>query len=745
MTICINMTLNEKDLLKLIYKAIKKKVFRNLYSYLARYKLKRKRGKLMTQENLNQKEENSEKTTRRPRTNNRTSRKNNTTKIKSEKREVQREDKTIESNGQKEKRVINKNERESERQETVERNNRRGTRRTTNRENEKKSTQNTRTTRTKRTTRETSKLEIKVEKQNETTEMQLYRNSEMSLVETKRERKSIFKKPKLKIIPLGGLHEVGKNITVFEYEDDIIVVDCGLSFPEDDMLGVDLVIPDITYLQRNVDKIRGLIITHGHEDHIGSVPYLLKQINIPVYAPKLAMGLIKNKLEEHRILRSSTLIEVTQGQKLKFGKNFEVEFIRSTHSIPDSVMLAIKTPVGTILHTGDFKVDYTPIDGKIMDFGRIAELGNEGILALMSDSTNAERKGFTMSESSIGPVFDNLFDGCTKRIVVATFASNVHRVQQIVSSAVKYKRKIAICGRSMINMITTAKDLGYIDCPDDIFIDIDTMSAYNDEQLVIITTGSQGETMSALTRMAAGDHRKVKITPNDLVIISANPIPGNEKSVSKVIDDLMQIGAEVVYSALADVHVSGHACQEEQKLIFALAKPKFFIPVHGEYRQLRAHAETAQMMGIPAKNIVMMENGRVVELDENEIKFNGMVPNGRVLVDGLGVGDVGNIVLRDRQHLSQDGLIVIVLTMDSSTGEVVAGPDVISRGFVYVRESENLMDDVKSVVRHEIKKCEEKGIRDWSTIKSTVRENLRDYIFSKTKRNPMIIPIIMEV
>ena len=588
--------------------------------------------------------------------------------------------------------------------------------------------------------KESKKETNKVSKSAEKEEKQTRVNSRR-----KKETNNIFKKSKLKIIPLGGLHEVGKNITVFEYEDEIIVVDCGLSFPEDDMLGVDLVIPDITYLQRNVDKIKGLIITHGHEDHIGSVPYLLKQINIPVYAPKLAMGLIRNKLEEHRILRSSTLIEVTQGEKIKFGKNFEVEFIRSTHSIPDSVMLAIKTPVGTILHTGDFKVDYTPIDGKIMDFGRIAELGNEGILALMSDSTNAERKGFTMSESSIGPVFDNLFDGCTKRIVVATFASNVHRVQQIVSSAVKYKRKIAICGRSMINMIMTAKELGYIDCPDDIFIDIDTMSTYNDEQLVIITTGSQGETMSALTRMAAGDHRKVKITQNDLVIISANPIPGNEKSVSKVIDDLMQIGAEVVYSALADVHVSGHACQEEQKLIFALTKPKFFIPVHGEYRQLRAHAETAQMMGIPAKNIVMMENGRVVELDENEIKFNGMVPNGRVLVDGLGVGDVGNIVLRDRQHLSQDGLIVIVLTMDSSTGEVVAGPDVISRGFVYVRESENLMDDVKNVVRHEIRKCEEKGVRDWSTIKSTVRENLRDYIFTKTKRNPMIIPIIMEV
>ncbi len=646
----------------------------------------------MTQENSNNKEE---KVERKPRK----TTKSTTTRVKSEaKRETKRETKrkTKENRGEETKELK------------------------VRRENKK----------------ETNKISKTIEKEEKQTRVNSRR---------KKETNNIFKKSKLKIIPLGGLHEVGKNITVFEYEDEIIVVDCGLSFPEDDMLGVDLVIPDITYLQRNVDKIKGLIITHGHEDHIGSVPYLLKQINIPVYAPKLAMGLIRNKLEEHRILRSSTLIEVTQGEKIKFGKNFEVEFIRSTHSIPDSVMLAIKTPVGTILHTGDFKVDYTPIDGKIMDFGRIAELGNEGILALMSDSTNAERKGFTMSESSIGPVFDNLFDGCTKRIVVATFASNVHRVQQIVSSAVKYKRKIAICGRSMINMIMTSKELGYIDCPDDIFIDIDTMSTYNDEQLVIITTGSQGETMSALTRMAAGDHRKVKITPNDLVIISANPIPGNEKSVSKVIDDLMQIGAEVVYSALADVHVSGHACQEEQKLIFALTKPKFFIPVHGEYRQLRAHAETAQMMGIPAKNIVMMENGRVVELDENEIKFNGMVPNGRVLVDGLGVGDVGNIVLRDRQHLSQDGLIVIVLTMDSSTGEVVAGPDVISRGFVYVRESENLMDDVKNVVRHEIRKCEEKGVRDWSTIKSTVRENLRDYIFTKTKRNPMIIPIIMEV
>ena len=552
--------------------------------------------------------------------------------------------------------------------------------------------------------------------------------------------KDIFKKSKLKIIPLGGLHEVGKNITVFEYEDEIIVVDCGLSFPEDDMLGIDLVIPDVTYLERNKEKIKGLIITHGHEDHIGSVPYFLKQINVPIYAPKLAIGLIKNKLEEHKLLRSTKLIEVTPGQTIILGNYFKIEFIRSTHSIPDSVMLAITTPIGTVLHTGDFKVDYTPIDGKIMDFGRIAELGNKGILALMSDSTNAERKGFTMSESSVGEVLDKLFIHCKKRIVVATFASNVHRVQQIVNAAVKYGRKIAVCGRSMINMITTARELGYIGCPEDVFIDIDKINIYNDEQLVIITTGSQGEPMSALTRMAAGDHRKVKITQNDLVIISANPIPGNEKFVSKVIDDLMQIGAEVVYSALADVHVSGHACQEEQKLIIALAKPKFFIPVHGEYRQLIAHGETAQSMGIEPKNIIYMSNGRVLEINEEEAKFNGSVPSGRVLIDGL-----GNIVLRDRQHLSQDGLIIIVLTMDSQTGEVVAGPDVISRGFVYVRESENLMDDVKSVVRHEIGKCEQRGIRDWSTIKSTVRENLRDYIFMKTKRNPMIIPIIMEV
>ena len=563
--------------------------------------------------------------------------------------------------------------------------------------------------------------------------------------QTRNSQGSIFKKSNVKIIPLGGLHEIGKNITVFEYEDEMIVVDCGISFPEDDMLGIDLVIPDITYILKNQEKLKGLVITHGHEDHIGGIPYFLKQVNTPIYATRLAAGLISNKLEEHKILRSTEMHIVNQGDTIQLGKNFKIEFIRSSHSIPDSVMLAITTPAGTILHTGDFKVDYTPIDGQLMDFTRIAELGKQGIMALMSDSTNSERKGSTMSESSVGEVFDKLFLNCTKRIVVATFASNVHRIQQIVNSAVKYGRKIAVCGRSMINIIETSVELGYIKCPENIFIDIDMIGSYTDEQLVIITTGSQGEPMSALTRMAAGDHRKVKITPNDLIIISATPIPGNEKYVSKVIDDLMQLGAEVVYSALADIHVSGHACQEDQKLILALTKPKYFIPVHGEYRQLRAHSETAQSMGISPDNIFMLTNGRVLEVNEYEAKFTSTVPSGRVLVDGLGVGDVGNIVLRDRQHLAQDGLIIIVLTMDSQTGEVVAGPDVISRGFVYVRESESLMDDVKSVVRHEISLCEERGIRDWATIKSSVKENLRDYLFIKTKRNPMIIPIIMEV
>lgn len=553
-----------------------------------------------------------------------------------------------------------------------------------------------------------------------------------------------FKKDKLKIIPLGGLQEIGKNITVFEYGDDIVIVDCGLAFPEDDMLGIDLVIPDFAYLEKNQEKIRGLVITHGHEDHIGAIPYLLQKLNIPIYATKLTAGLISHKLEEHKLLKSTKLKIVNQGQTITLGK-IRVEFIRSCHSIPDAVALAIHTPVGTVVHTGDFKIDYTPIDDEKMDFGRLAELGNKGVLALMSDSTNSERKGYTMSESTVGEVFDKLFFNCTKRIVVATFASNVHRVQQIVNSAVENKRKIAVCGRSMINMINTAMELGYINVPDNVFIDIDMIKNYTDDQLVIITTGSQGETMSALTRMASGDHKKVTITPNDLVIISANPIPGNEKYVAKVIDDLMKIGAEVVYSSLEDIHVSGHACQEEQKLMLSLVRPKYFIPVHGEYRQLIAHSETAKKVGIKPENIFLTTNGRILELNEDEAQLTTSVAVGKIMVDGLGVGDVGNIVLRDRQHLSQDGLIIVVMSMDGSTGEIVAGPDVISRGFVYVRESENLMEDVKKMLREEVKQLEEEGIRDWSTIKSKLKDSLRDYIFAKTKRNPMILPIIMEV
>ena len=556
----------------------------------------------------------------------------------------------------------------------------------------------------------------------------------------KRENNKIFKKSNLKIIPLGGLLEIGKNITVIEYEDDIVIVDCGLGFPEDDMLGVDLVIPDITYLEKNKDKIRGLVITHGHEDHIGGIPYLLKQINVPIYATKLTVGLISNKLEEHNLLRSTKMKEVRPGQTITLG-SMKVEFI----SIPDACALAIHTPVGTIVHTGDFKIDYTPIDGEVIDLGRLAAIGNKGVLALMSDSTNAERKGYTMSESTVGEVLDKLFVNCTKRIVVATFSSNVHRVQQIVNSAVKYNRKVAICGRSMCNMIETARKLGYIDVPDNVFIDIDSIKSYPDDRLVIITTGSQGEPMSALTRMASGEHKKVQITPNDLIIISANPIPGNEKYISKVIDDLMAIGAEVIYNALQDIHVSGHACQEEQKLMLTLVKPKYFIPVHGEYRQLIAHAETAKTLGISSENIFLTENGKVLELNENEAKFTGHVTSGKVLVDGLGVGDVGNIVLKDRQKLSQDGLITVVITLDSRSGRIIAGPDVISRGFVYVRESENLMEDIKKLLREELSKCEEKHITDWATLKLVIKEELGNYIYKKTKRQPMLIPIIMEV
>lgn len=549
----------------------------------------------------------------------------------------------------------------------------------------------------------------------------------------------------LKIIALGGLDEIGKNITVFQYEDEIIVDDCGLEFPDDDMLGVDLVIPDVSYLEQNKDKIKGIFITHGHEDHIGSLPYVIEQLGFPtIYATRLTCKLIEHKMEEHHLLQSVKIQVVEQGQTIETGK-MAVEFIRSSHSIPDSCMLAIHTPVGVVVHTGDFKVDFTPIDGQMMDFGRLSELGTQGVLALLSDSTNSEKKGFTMSEKSVGPVLDRLFEGCKKRIVIATFASNVHRVQQIVNSSIKYGRKIAVSGRSMINMIQSARELNYINCPEDLFIDIDLIKNYKDEQLVLMTTGSQGETMSALTRMANGEHKKVTLTGNDLVIISATPIPGNEKSVSKVIDKLMKLGTEVVYSSLENVHTSGHASQEEQKMIMALTKPKFFLPVHGEYRQLRAHRDTAIDMGIPKENIFLTGNGRILEINQNEAKFTGTVPSGRVMVDGLGVGDVGNVVLHDRQHLSQDGLIVIVMTMNGKTGEILSGPDVISRGFVYVRESENLMDELKSFIREEIGRLEERHVVDWTIIKSTLKDDVRDFVYDKTQRNPMILPIIMEV
>lgn len=548
---------------------------------------------------------------------------------------------------------------------------------------------------------------------------------------------------KLKIIPLGGLHEVGKNMTVFEYENDMFILDCGLAFPEDDMLGVDLVIPDITYLRRNASKIRGIVITHGHEDHIGALPYILKELNLPIYATKLTLGLIETKLEEHGLLKTTKMFCVKQGQRVKLGC-FEVEFIRTNHSIPDSVALAINTPAGMVVHTGDFKVDYTPIDGGVIDLAKFGILGKKGVLALMADSTNAERPGFTMSESTIGDVFDELFD-TDQRIIVATFASNIHRIQQVINSAIKTKRKVAICGRSMVNVITVAHKLGYIKMLGNTLIDIDDINKYSPQQICIITTGSQGEPMAALSKMANSEHKKVEIYPGDRVIISASPIPGNEKYVSKLIDDLFKQGADVIYHSIADTHVSGHACQEELKLIQALVKPKYFIPVHGEYKHLRQHAKLAESMGMDASNIFILSNGKVLELDKESARVSGVVPSGRVLVDGLGVGDVGSVVLRDRQHLSQDGLIVVVLTLDHETGAIVAGPDIISRGFIYMKESEVLIEEIKSVLKKQILVFEETGVRDWSTIKAGVKDTLKEFLFEKTKRKPMILPVVMEV
>lgn len=547
---------------------------------------------------------------------------------------------------------------------------------------------------------------------------------------------------KLKIIPLGGLEQIGMNITAFEYEDSIIVVDCGLAFPEDDMLGIDLVIPDITYLKDNYEKVKGFVITHGHEDHIGALPYVLREINAPIYATKLTIGLIENKLKEHNLLRTTKRKTIKHGQSINLGC-FRIEFIKTNHSIQDASALAIYSPAGIVVHTGDFKVDYTPVFGDAIDLQRFAEIGKKGVLALMCDSTNAERKGFTMSERTVGKTFDNLFaEHKNTRIIIATFASNVDRVQQIINSAYKYGRKVVVEGRSMVNIISTASELGYLNVPDNTLIEIDQMKNYPPEKMVLITTGSQGESMAALSRMAADVHRKVTIQPNDTIIFSSNPIPGNEKSVSRVINELSAKGAEVIFQ---DAHVSGHACQEELKLIYSLVKPKYAIPVHGEYRHLKANAGVAKSLGIPKENVFIMQSGEVLELCDDYAKVVDKVHTGAILVDGLGVGDVGNIVLRDRQHLAEDGIIIVVLTLERRTNRLLAGPDIVSRGFVYVRESEELMDDARKAVSEALEKCLKGRHTDWNKIKLVIRDAMNDYIWKKTKRRPMVIPIIMDV
>ena len=547
---------------------------------------------------------------------------------------------------------------------------------------------------------------------------------------------------KLRIIPLGGLEKIGMNITAFEYGDSIIVVDCGLAFPQDDMLGVDLVIPDVTYLKDNIAKVKGFVITHGHEDHIGALPYILKDINVPIYTTKLTMGIIENKLREHNLMRSTRRKVVRHGQSINLGQ-FRIEFIKTNHSIQDASALAIYSPAGIVVHTGDFKVDYTPVFGDAIDLQRFAEIGKKGVLAMMSDSTNAERPGFTMSERTVGHTFDNIFlEHRNTRIIIATFASNVDRVQQIINSAYKYGRKVVVEGRSMVNIISTASELGYLQIPDKTLIETDQLRNYPDEKTVIITTGSQGESMAALSRMAADVHKKVTIKPGDTVIFSSNPIPGNEKAVSKVINELSQKGADVIFQ---DAHVSGHACQEELKLIYSLLRPKYAIPVHGEFRHLKANAGIAQSLGIPKENIFIMQSGEVIELSADEAKIVDRVHTGAILVDGLGVGDVGNIVLRDRQHLAEDGILIVVLTLEKRSNQLLAGPDIVSRGFVYVRESEGLMEEARQVLHETLDECLRKRNADWSKIKMAIRDTMNEFIWKRTKRKPMILPIIMDV
>lgn len=547
---------------------------------------------------------------------------------------------------------------------------------------------------------------------------------------------------KVKIIPLGGLEQIGMNITAFEFEDSIIVVDCGLAFPTDDMLGIDLVIPDVSYLKQNIDKVKGFVITHGHEDHIGALPYILKEINVPVYGTKLTIGLIDNKLKEHNLLKNTKRKVIKHGQSINLGC-FRIEFIKTNHSIADASALAIFSPAGVIIHTGDFKIDYTPVFGEIADLERFAELGKKGVLALLCDSTNAVRPGFTPSEKTVGKAFDNIFsDHKNNRIIVATFASNVDRVQQVINSAAKYGRKVVVEGRSMVNVIGTASELGYISIPEGTLIDIDQLKNYPDEQTVLITTGSQGESMAALSRMASSTHKKVSIKPNDVIILSSNPIPGNEKAVSKVVNELSMKGAEVICE---DTHVSGHACQEEIKLMYALVRPKYSIPVHGEYRHLMAQKNLVQAMGMPKENIIIMSSGDVVEVGQESCKIVDHVQSGAILVDGLGVGDVGNIVLRDRQNLAQNGIIVVVLTLEKFSNQLLAGPDIVSRGFVYVRESEDLMEEARRIVSDAVQDCLDRKINDWGKIKNIIRDSLSDFLWKRMKRNPMILPIIMEV
>ena len=549
---------------------------------------------------------------------------------------------------------------------------------------------------------------------------------------------------KLKIISLGGLNQIGKNITVFEYEDDIIVIDCGVSFPDDNMLGVDLVIPDFTYLERNADKIRGLILTHGHEDHIGAVPYFLKTINVPVYGTTLTLGILENKLEEHGLKRRCELVEVPLGETIKLGC-FSVEFITVNHSIPDAAALAITTPCGVIVHSGDFKIDLTPPEGNPIDLARLARLGSKGVLALLCESTNVERPGFTPSESVVSSFFDRIFYNCEKRVIIATFSTNVHRVSQIISASIAHGRKVAITGRSMQNIVKAALRLGYLNVPDGVIIDVNECKRYKPSQLTLITTGSQGEPMSALYRMAFSAHDKVDLTSNDLVVISAHPIPGNEKLVNKIINELLKKGVSVFKDNLIEVHASGHACQEELKLMHGLTKPKFFMPIHGESRHLMQHRDIALQMGMQEKDIVISDIGKVVELDKKSIKINGTVPSGKVLVDGYGVGDVGNIVLRDRRHLALDGLIVVVATVDIEERTILSGPDIISRGFVYVRESEELLDTVKDIATEALWKCLDDEITDWTQMKSRVKDNINRFLVEKTNRKPMILPVIMNV